>query len=157
MELDNMDLEILNLLQEDSSTPFVEIAEKMGVTDGTIHQRIKKLKKAGVIKRFTVQLDQELIRGDSLVYLLVTVNPGYLESVSKEVSTYRNVLEVHEVHTQGDLLIKVRASSQEEVRDIVVNQIRKIEGVVTSNIFPVYKVWKEENNPPLPKNLFKMG
>ncbi len=75
---------------------------------------------------------------------MLTVNPGYLESVSKAIIKIPNVLEVHEVHTQGDLLIKIRAPSHEEVRNIVVNKIRKIEGVGDSDLFPVYKVWKED-------------
>jgi len=149
MPLNKVDIEILNLLQSDSSTPFVDLAEKIGVTDGTIHQRVRKLKKLGIIKRFTVQLNQEKIGNSTVAYLLLTVNPGYIESVSEKVKEYPNVMEVHEVHTQGDLLIKIRASSQDEIRDIMVNKIRKIEGVGDSNLFPVYKVWKEESILPL--------
>jgi Lrp/AsnC family transcriptional regulator for asnA, asnC and gidA len=84
--LDNIDLDIIQILQEDSSTPFVAVAEKIGVTDGTIHQRVRKLKKSGVIKRFTIQLNNEMLGNDSLSYAMVAVEPGYLEDVSKRIS-----------------------------------------------------------------------
>ncbi len=144
MSLDKIDIKILKLLHKDSSTPYVVIAKKIGVTDGTIHQRIKKLKDLGVIKNFTINLDQNLLGKRSIAYILLTVNPGFIEKVSEKVCKIPTVLEVHEVHTRGDILIKLRASDQEEIRNIIVNKIRKIEGVVDSDLFPVYKSWKEE-------------
>jgi len=146
MTLDKVDREILTILQKDSSKPYVEIANELGVTDGTIHQRVKKLKKLGIIKGFTLELDNEAIGLGSLSYAFITVNPGFLELISKELSTYPNILEVHETHNQGDIQIKIRAASQEEIRDIIVNKIRKIEGISSTEIIPVYKSWKEDNN-----------
>ena len=66
MNIDDIDAKILDILQEDSSTPYVEVAEKIGVTDGTIHQRIKKLKNENVIDRFTVSLNEETLGLNSL-------------------------------------------------------------------------------------------
>jgi Lrp/AsnC family transcriptional regulator for asnA, asnC and gidA len=121
----------------------------MGVTDGTIHQRVRKLKKSGVIKRFTIDLNEEIMGNQSLVYVIVTVNPGSIERVSKEMIKNPEILEIYEVHTRGDLLTKIRASSDDEIRDIIVNKLRSIKGVVDSELIPVYKVWKEETNLPL--------
>lgn len=143
--LDITDLEILRTLSEDSSIPFVDIAEKIGVTDGTIHQRVRKLKRSGAIKRFTIELNNEIIGKGSLAYAVVIVDPGYLDIVSKQISKHSHIQEVHEVHTQGQLLIKIRASSDNEIRDIIVEKIRKIKGVANTELLPVYKVWKEQN------------
>jgi Lrp/AsnC family transcriptional regulator for asnA, asnC and gidA len=146
MNLDEVDVKIIRLLLQDSSKPFVDIATELGVTDGTIHQRVKKLKKSGIIKRFTIELDHEILGSGSLGYVFVSANPGYLETISKKVSELQDVQEVHEVHTHGELLVKIRASSQEDIRNIMVNEIRKIEGVSNTELIPVYKSWKEENN-----------
>ena len=143
--LDITDLELLRILTKDSSTPFVDIAKKIGVTDGTIHQRVRKLKKSGAIKRFTIELNNEIIGKGSLAYAVVMVDPGYLEIVSEQISKYSPILEVHEVHTQGQLLIKIRASSDNEIRNIIVEKIRRIKGVANTELLPVYKVWKEQN------------
>lgn len=151
MKLDEIDIEILHILQQNSSKPFVDIADEIGVTDGTIHQRVKKLKKMEIIKKFTVKLDQEALGGSSIAFVLVTVTPGYIEPISKEISELQNVLEVYEVHARGELMIKIRALSQEEVRNIVVDEIRRMEGVSNTELIPVYKAWKEENNLPILK------
>ncbi len=153
MPLDKIDAEILRLLEEDSLRSFVEIAEKIGVTDGTIHQRIRKLKNRGVIERFTIKLNYKRIGANSLAYLFMNVDPGFINSVSAEVSKIPDIMEVHEIHAHGDLLIKIRASSQEEIRNIIVDKIRKIEGVVNIDLFLVYKIWKEESNIPIHQNL----
>lgn len=146
MNLDETDIEILRILQQDSSKPFVEIADELDVTDGTIHQRVKKLKKSGIIKRFTIELDHEVLGSGSLGYVFVTANPGHLEPISKRISELQDVQEVYEVHTHAELLVKIRAPSQEDIRNIMVNNIRKIEGVANTELIPVYKSWKEENN-----------
>jgi Lrp/AsnC family transcriptional regulator for asnA, asnC and gidA len=144
--LDKIDQDIIRILQQDSSTPFVDVAEKIGVTDGTIHQRVRKLKKSGVIKRFTVELNNEKLGNESLTYATITIEPGYIENVSKEMGKHPQIQEIHEVHTQGQLLIKLRASSPEETRNIIVEELRKIEGITNTELIPVYKTWKEQNN-----------
>jgi DNA-binding Lrp family transcriptional regulator len=77
---------------------------------------------------------------------MVAVEPGYLENISKEIIENPHIQEIHEVHTQGQLLIKIRASSHEEVRNIIVDELRKIKGIANTELIPVYKIWKEENN-----------
>ncbi|MCW4033709.1 MAG: Lrp/AsnC family transcriptional regulator [Candidatus Bathyarchaeota archaeon] len=156
MTIDKVDIEILRILQQDSSKPFVDIAEELSVTDGTIHQRVKKLKKSGTIKGFSIVIDHEKMGWDSLAYVLITVNPGSLELILKVLVKIHNVLEVYEVHTQGDLLIKLRARSQEEIRNVIVDKIRKIEGVTNTEVLTVYKCWKEDSNLPINSNLVDM-
>ena len=148
--IDKIDQDIILILQKDSSTPFVNIAEKIGVTDGTIHQRIRKLKKSGIIKQFTIELNSEKLGNSFLTYAMITIEPGYLDDVSQKISIHPNIQEIHEIHTQGQLLIKIRASSYEEIRNIIVEELRKIDGIKDTKLFPVYKIWKEENKLILP-------
>jgi len=149
MNFDKTDAEILKILQKDSSKSFVDIAKELRVTDGTIHQRIKKLKRMGVIKRFTVELDHNILGESSIAFILINIQPGYIESISKTISDFENIMEVYEVHTRGDLLVKIRASSPEGLRNIVINKIRAIEGIVSTELIPVFKRWKEEKNLPI--------
>jgi Lrp/AsnC family transcriptional regulator for asnA, asnC and gidA len=149
MNFDKTDADILKILQKDSSKSFVEIAKELGVTDGTIHQRIKKLKRSGAIKRFTVELDHEILGESSIAFILINIEPGYIESISKTISNFENTIEVYEIHTRGDVLVKIRASSPEGLRNIVIDKIRTLEGVVNTELIPVFKRWKEEKNLPI--------
>jgi Lrp/AsnC family transcriptional regulator for asnA, asnC and gidA len=53
VEVDEVDLNILSSLQENSRTPFTKIAEKLGVSDATIHLRVKKMEDMGLMKSGT--------------------------------------------------------------------------------------------------------
>ena len=48
---------LLELLQKDARTPYTELAEEMGMSIGTVCNRIRRLREGGVIKRFKIELD----------------------------------------------------------------------------------------------------
>jgi len=142
--LDDMDKKIINLLRKDCLTPFVKIARVLGVNEGTIRHRVKKLTNNGIIKRFTVATDPTILGFGALAFVVVTVNPGQVQQVAHELAKLHTVLEVHEVHTYGDLLLKVRAPSLSEIANILSNEIKTIEGVISSQVISVLNVWKDE-------------
>lgn len=147
MSLDDLDTKIIRALRENCLTPFVEIAKRLGVTDGTIHQRVKKLQQKGIIQRFTVLLDPIRIGLGVIAFILVSVAPGFVEPVAKALAQLERVVEVHEVHTYGDLLVKLRANDMNELRELLVQNLKTIPGVVGSQVISVLKVWKEDNTP----------
>ena len=55
--LDEVGLRIIDMLDKDASMSFVEIAKQIGVSDATVHIRVKRLLEAGIINRFTLYLD----------------------------------------------------------------------------------------------------
>ena len=53
-QIDEINLKILDILNKDSSTPFVDIAKRIGVSDGTVHIRVRRMIAAGLINKFTI-------------------------------------------------------------------------------------------------------
>lgn len=144
MKFDEVDLKILRILREDCAQPFVLIAKKLGVSDGTIHHRVKRLKRLGAIKRFTIQLDPVKIGLGFVAFLLITTKPGLLTSVAQSLAKIANVLEIHEIHTYGDLLVKLQVSDNKELRHLLADEIKGIPGIIGSQLIAPLKVWKEE-------------
>lgn len=142
--LDEIDNLIIRTLRQDCLTPFVKIAKKLGVTEGTIRHRVKRLSQDGIIKRFTVATDPTLLGFGALAFVVVSISPGLVHHAAQELAKLPTVLEVHEVHTYGDLLIKIRASDLSETARILSDQIKTIHGVVGSQVIPVLNVWKDE-------------
>ncbi len=142
--LDDIDKTIIHILRQDCFTPFVKIASKLRVTEGTIRHRVKRLTKSGIIKRFTVDTDPALLGFGTLTFVIISVSPGLVREVAKELAKIPSVLEVHEVHTYGDLLLKVRSTDLSETAKILSEQVKKIHGVVSSQVIPVLNVWKDE-------------
>jgi Lrp/AsnC family transcriptional regulator for asnA, asnC and gidA len=145
--LDDMDRSILSVLHENSITPFVKIADMLNVNEGTIRHRVKRLMRYGIIKRFTVALDPIALGLGSIMMLLLSVNSDRLRSVAESVSKMPNVLEVFEVHTYGDLLLKLRGRSISELNEIV-DRIKCIDGVTDAKVISVTNVWKDEQLRP---------
>jgi Lrp/AsnC family transcriptional regulator for asnA, asnC and gidA len=142
--LDDIDRSILSTLYENSITPFVRIAKMLNVNEGTIRHRVKRLIRYGVIKRFTVVIDPLALGLSTMVLVIVTVNPGSVNYVAKKIAGIPNVIEVLEVHTYGDLLLKLRGSSMNEIANIIANQIKTIEGVINTQVISVLNIWKDE-------------
>lgn len=143
--LDEKDKVILSTLYENSITPFVKIAKRLNVNEGTIRHRVKRLIKYGIIKRFTVVIDPMALGLSTMVLVIVTVNPGSVQHVAERIAAIPNVLEVLEVHTYGDLLLKLRGSSMSEIASVIAEKIKTIEGVVNTQVISVLNVWKHED------------
>ncbi len=57
--MDDIDKEILSKLEKNSRTPFLQIADDLKVSEGTIRQRVRKLQDKGVIKSFTIDIHKK--------------------------------------------------------------------------------------------------
>lgn len=70
LEIDELDLKILQILYEDSRIAFTEIARILNVPDTTVHFRVKKMKKQGVISRFTINIPPQKLGFEHMALLI---------------------------------------------------------------------------------------
>jgi DNA-binding Lrp family transcriptional regulator len=143
LKIDELDLRLLNTLQRDSSMPLVKIASSLHVAEGTVRNRIARLRRTGVIKKFTVSVDSAATGQAVVAFVLLNAAPGRLADVAKKLSALDSVSEVYETHTYGDLLLKVRAKSTSELADIMASKIKAVNGVVGTQVITVLNAWKE--------------
>lgn len=147
--LDAIDIRIIDLLSKDSSTTFVDIAKHIGVSDATIHIRVRRLREAGVIGNFTISVDNKRLGYGHLVFMGVNVGPGFAEEVTNGLSSIDEILEIHEMHNRFDLLLKIRAKNLDELREIVVNKIRSLPHILEAELMTILKTRKEEQIVPI--------
>ena len=81
--LDDVDLQIMYILAKDSSTAFVEIAKQIGISDATVHLRVRKLIDKGIIRRFTLSLNNDLLGYDHLVFAGINIKSGFADLVTE--------------------------------------------------------------------------
>lgn len=122
----------------------MEIAKKLGISDATVHLRIKNLLAAGIINKFTISIDNNLLGYTHVAFIGVNVVPGYTAEVTKYLTGLNEILELHEMLSRFDLLLKLRARSLNELRDIVVNKVRKFPRIVEIELMTTLKTSKEE-------------
>ena len=133
---DEKDIRILTLLKENSRLTTKEMSKRLDIPQTTIHNRIKRLKKSGVIKRFTVELDRKKVGKGLVAYILGTVS--YRTKRGTKINQYKvaqlierlpEVEEVSIVTGDIDLIIKVALKDVDELNEFVIFKLRDIEGV----------------------------
>jgi Lrp/AsnC family transcriptional regulator, regulator for asnA, asnC and gidA len=142
--LDEINLEIIDILSRDSSTRFVEIARKIGISDATVHMRVRRLIATRIIRKFTISVNNCRIGYHHLAFMGINVEPGFAEEVVLGLSNVETVLEIHEMHGRFDLILKIRAKDLDEMRDVVVNKIRTLPHILEIELMTVLKSSKEE-------------
>ncbi len=107
-ELDETDMEILGLLGEDARRPFSEIAERVGLSGPAVSDRVERLREAGVIERFTVDVDRSQLRAGVPVFVRVSRTGDALEDLRARVGDADAVEHVF-VTADGELWFYARA------------------------------------------------
>jgi Lrp/AsnC family transcriptional regulator, regulator for asnA, asnC and gidA len=151
--LDEVNLKILDILSRDASRPFVDIAKELEISDATVHIRVRRLRAAGILRKFTIATDNALLGYDHLAFIGINISRGTSEEVIVALSPLDEILELHELYGEFDLLLKVRARSLEQMRDIVVNKLGKIPQITEAQLMTVLKTTKEEQMISLKKDI----
>ncbi|MFX0069546.1 MAG: Lrp/AsnC family transcriptional regulator [Candidatus Hermodarchaeota archaeon] len=98
--LDEIDKGIIRILQEDARKSYREIQNELGISIGTIHNRIDKLKKKGIIQGYTLKLDNSKL-GYNLTFLIrIQIDGKYTSEILEEISKKPEVCSVF--HTTGE-------------------------------------------------------
>ena len=146
ISLDSLDWKILKFLQENSKQTYSEVGRQLGVAHSTVYDRIRKMEKNGVIKKWTVDIDHEKI-GMNYVTARMTVytDPKESENVAKALSEAKEVLEVSMSLSEELLIIvKVIARDQDELHSFIAKKVAPLQGVLRIRTSIVTKKIKEE-------------
>ena len=141
MDIDSTDAKILEALQRDGRASHSAIAEEVGLSQPSVHERIKKLEHRGVIKGYTAILDPEVLDLGVLAFISARFNRYETEDVAGALMEVPNVLEVHHVAGEDCLLIKVRCHAPADLEQILGRIWRSgaISGTKTTIAFSSYK------------------
>jgi Lrp/AsnC family transcriptional regulator, regulator for asnA, asnC and gidA len=151
--LDETNLRILDILMRDASKPFVEIARELEISDATVHMRVKRMMASGIIRSFTISTDSKMLGYSHLAFMGINIRQGAADEIVGFLSKQEEILEVHEIHGRFDILLKIKARSLEEMRNIIVNKIRQLPQISEAELMTVLKTVKEEQSVPLAKDI----
>jgi Lrp/AsnC family transcriptional regulator, regulator for asnA, asnC and gidA len=146
VSLDELDWQILQAIQENAKQTYSEIGRRLGVAHSTVYDRIRKMEKSGVIKKWTVDIDLEKIGINHITaHMTVYTDPKESENVAKRLSEAREVLEVSMSLSEELLIIaKVIARDQEELHSFIAKKVAPLQGVLRIRTSIVTKKIKEE-------------
>ena len=116
MKVDSLDRSILSVLRDSGRASFVEIAERVGVTERTIRTRMKRLEGGGVIRGYTIKET-----GIGLTALIrMKVGPGTeIGSLAGEFASWDGVESVYEISGDADLIAVVHVDDTVGLREML--------------------------------------
>ncbi|BAW31897.1 MAG TPA: Lrp/AsnC family transcriptional regulator [Methanothermobacter sp.] len=114
VKIDDIDKQIIHLLNEDGRMSYREISRKLGVSVGTIHNRVEKLMKTGVIKKFVPIIDHAKLGYKLTAIIGVRVKGGVLRNWEERTAYQKNVLAIYDVTGEFDAILigKFRDTSE---------------------------------------------
>ncbi|MGM0900585.1 MAG: Lrp/AsnC family transcriptional regulator [Bacillota bacterium] len=122
MELDNIDFQILRLLSENSRIQWKDLGQQIHMTGQAVGNRIKKLEESGVIKAYTLLVDEMKLGLKFTAFVIIYMKTANHDSFIRFVHDRNEVLEVHRVSGEGCYHLKIKVRSQEEV-NLFLNQL----------------------------------
>ncbi|NNE16681.1 MAG: Lrp/AsnC family transcriptional regulator [Saprospiraceae bacterium] len=110
IDLDPTDKAILRLLQEDSTITIKEMAAQLHLSTTPIFDRMKKLEKSGVIKKYVALVDNTLVGKSLTIFINISIKEHGKDAIDefiKEIIKFDEVMECHHVSGDSDFLIKL--------------------------------------------------
>ena len=140
--MDTLDRSIVSLLQKDGRMPFTQIAQTLGVTEGTIRNRVAKLLDDKAIQIIGV-LDPHRMGYTAPAIIGVSIQPPHLETAAVEIAQMSEVSYLIMVTGENDLLVEVFCKDREHLAAFIKDKLLQVPGVLraqTSLILHTYKM-----------------
>ena len=135
-EIDSTDRRLISYLQRDARMPYTEIAKRLGVSSGTIHQRMHKLIEAGVVVGSRLTVDYARLGFDVSTFLGVHLkNANDHRLVVEQLKAMPEVVEIHYTTGQYALLIKVVTQTIAKLHEFLVTKLQAIAQVKSTESF----------------------
>ena len=144
-EIDDLDRKILKILQSNSKTPFSEIAEKLVVSGGTIHQRVSKMETAGIIAGSKYYLNYSMLGYDVNVLLGIHLkNAKDCPAVIEQLKKLPEVVEAYYTTGNYALIIRVINRSISDYHKFLVDKLQTIKEIQSTESYicldtPIYR------------------
>ena len=143
MDLDATDRDLLAALLEDARISQRGLAKRVGVAQGTITNRLRRLEGMGVIKGYTVLLDPESIGWTMTVITGLTIQKGSMIDVQQQIAADPRVFAVYDVTGDYDSMVLARVRGRKDLDDLT-KTVFTLQGVQRSFTQVVLNTVKED-------------
>jgi Lrp/AsnC family transcriptional regulator for asnA, asnC and gidA len=136
--IDNLDKKILQLISQDARIPFLEVARECNVSGAAIHQRIQKLRTAGIIKGSEFVIDNYKVGFQTCAFVGIVLNDIQLfNQVIEELKTIPEIVECHYATGKYAMFVKIYAKDNRHLLHIILDKMAVIPGVAHTETFQI--------------------
>ncbi|WP_275295053.1 MULTISPECIES: Lrp/AsnC family transcriptional regulator [unclassified Amycolatopsis] len=141
--MDDLDRRLLAELQRDATQAYAALGQAVGLSAGAAHERVRKLREQGVIRRTTVDVDPAAVGRGVAAFVLVEANAWMGDSPTSEaIAALPEVVEAHVIAGPAALLVKIRTSTTEELQASL-RRLYAIDGVTSTQAIVVLETFFE--------------
>ena len=126
--MDATDQQLLSLLRKDARASIATLAQKLGVSRGTVTNRIARLEDAGVIVGYTVRLRPDAEPNEIRAWMRIAVEGNETRAVIASLLGEPGVASLHDTNGRWDLLAELRAANLSELSQVL-ERIRLVRGI----------------------------
>jgi Lrp/AsnC family transcriptional regulator for asnA, asnC and gidA len=146
VSLDDLDWAILRSLRKNSRQTYTEIGRRLSLAHSTVYDRIGKMEKTGVIRKYSVILDPKKAGMKFLTAILtVFTDPKESETVAEGLAKRGEVLEVFtSLSEELCVIAKIVAEDQEKLHALIAQFVALVPGVLRVRTSIITKTYKEE-------------
>jgi DNA-binding Lrp family transcriptional regulator len=130
--LDPIDARILLALDDDPDAAVLGLARTLGLARNTVHARLRRMAGDGTLRGYSVRVDPAALGYPLVAFVLLSISQAGGDEVIAQLAEIAQVVEIHAVSGEADLLVKVVARTSADLL-AVTGRMVGIEGVVRSN------------------------
>ena len=146
MELDETDRALLLLLSEDARISHRALARTLGIAQGTVTNRVRRLEESGVIQGYRVALNPSQLGWSMTIMAGLRIEKGRMINVQQKISADPRVFAVYDVTGDWDSIVLARVRDRADL-DNLTKTVFTLEGVSRSYTHVVLNTVKEDAFP----------
>jgi Lrp/AsnC family transcriptional regulator, regulator for asnA, asnC and gidA len=133
--IDDLDLKILTELSKDAGISVPKLSKRINVNASVVYSRIKRLLKRGLIKKFTIVINDEALGFSVRSLTGINMDSKLRDNVLNELFKIPEVREIAEVTGRFDILVTMTARSLDEIHQLISEKVGHVEGVQKTETF----------------------
>lgn len=119
MKIDNIDFQILQILTKNSRIQWKDLGEQIHMTGQAVGNRIKKLEDNGVIKAYSLIVDEMKVGLSYTAFVIIYMNTSNHDSFIRHINDQDEVISAHRVSGDGCYHLNIKVSSQEKLNQLL--------------------------------------
>jgi Lrp/AsnC family transcriptional regulator for asnA, asnC and gidA len=140
-QLDETDRAIVARLQYDGRKPFTEIAAEMGISEGSVRRRVKRMTGDGVLQIVGI-VEPQFLDWQAAGMIGVTVHAGQIEAAAQRIAQFPEVTYLFMASGGFDLFIEVYCRDREHFVSFLSEKLQQVPGVERTETFMILKMYK---------------
>ncbi|TXH35463.1 MAG: Lrp/AsnC family transcriptional regulator [Rhodospirillaceae bacterium] len=118
-ELDPVDRKLLSLLKQNAAAKYAELGQQLNLSAPAVFERVKRLRKSGAIRRYTVDVTPAATGFGLGAYILVYLKRRTCEEVFQDLGEFPEIEECHSLAGEASMMLKVRTGTSKDLETLI--------------------------------------